>query len=186
MDKAIKNALGRKGWIQDDMEKLMDNMPKLVQMHKDGSIKELPTAKPIEADDVICFKTVEMLPLDQVTRNGRMFSKEAVQKALDELTGRSLPVRIGFPKMENGAIEHDCRGIVGFADPFIKGNDLVADVRLSKKLVGKEICDALDSHKAVPAPYGYGDSHPIDSYTVQVENYRLAGIAIIDKNNSVL
>lgn len=186
MDNTIKNVLGRKGWIKDDMEKLMDNMPKLVQMHKDGSIKELPTVKPIDADDVICFKTVEMLPLDQVNRNGRQFSKEAVQKAIDDLKGRSLPCRIGFPRMENGSIEHDCRDIVGFADPFIKGNDLVADVRLSKKLVDKEICDALDSHKAVPAPYGYADAHPIGDNVVQVDNYTFAGVAIIDKNNSVL
>lgn len=186
MENGLKNVLERKGWIKEDMKKLMDNMPKLVQMHKDGSIKELPTAKPIVADDVICFKTVEMLPLDQVNRNGRKFSTEAVQKAIDDLKGRSLPVRIGSPKMENWSIEHDCRDIIGFADPFIKGNELVADVRLSKKLVDKEICDLLDSHKAVPAPYGYGDTHPIGDNVIQVDNYTFAGVAIIDKNHSVL
>jgi len=167
MDKSIKNVLERKGWIKEEQS---------------------------EANDKVVFITTDILPLDRVNRNGRKFSKEVIQKALNDLNGQPIPCRVGFPPISNGGvIEHDLDHVIGMADLSIRDDKLVGNLRISKDLASKYdantenfVCNGLKDGTLVPAPFGFGNAKPLVDDAQEIHNYSISGIAIIDKRQSVL
>jgi hypothetical protein len=127
------------------------------------------------------------MPLGVVNRNNRKYSEEAVQKALDELNGQLVCVRLGMPR-EDRPLEvaeiHHLDDIQGFADLSIKDHCLVSELRIQKATdIGKFICKGLDDGTLVPAPFGTGNAKPIDGVN-EISDFSIHGIGIIDKQRS--
>ena len=161
MENGLKNVLERKGWIKEEPD-MADKTEYKVY-------------------------TKCILPLDTVNRNNRKFSKEVVQKAIDQLKGQPVPCRLNMPRVEHPEqmFEVDLPDIQGFADLSIKDNCLMAEMRILKDSdVGKLICQGLDDGTMVPAPFGSGDANVSDNVE-EISNYTLTGIGIIDKNRSI-
>lgn len=162
MENGLKHVLERKGWIKEEPDMAGKTEYKVY--------------------------TKCILPLDAVNRNNRKFSKEVVQKAIDQLKGRPVPCRLNMPMVEHPErmFEVDLQDIQGFADLSIKDNCLMAEMRILKDSdVGKIICQGLDDGTMVPAPFGTGDANVSDNVE-EISNYTLTGIGIIDKRRSVL
>ena len=167
MDKSIKNVLERKGWIKEEQS---------------------------DANDKVVFITADILPLDRVNRNGRKFSKEVIQKALNDLNGQPIPCRVGFPRISNGGvIEHDLDHVIGMVELSIRDDMLVGNMKISKELASKYdantenfVCNGLKDGTLVPAPFGSGNAKPLGDDAQEIDNYSISGIAIIDKQQSVL
>lgn len=139
-----------------------------------------------ENEDVKLY-TRCVMPLGVVNRNNRKYSEEVVQKALDDLDGRPVRVRLGMPRddrpMEVAEIRH-LDDIQGFADLSIKDHCLVSEMRIQKATdAGKIICKGLDDGTLVPAPFGTGNAKPIDGVD-EISDFSLHGIGIIDKQLS--
>lgn len=138
-----------------------------------------------ENEDVKLY-TRCVMPLGVVNRNNRKYSEEVVQKALDDLDGRPVPVQLDMPR--NGrpeeAPEIDAKDIQGFADLSIKDHCLVSELRVQKATdAGKIICKGLDAGTLVPAPFGTGNAKPIDGVN-EISEFSLYGIGIIDRQRS--
>ena len=161
MNDGLKHVLERKGWIKEDPD-MADKTEYKVY-------------------------TKCILPLDTVNRNNRKFSKEVVQKAIDKLKGQPVPCRLNMPRVEHPEqmFEVDLQDIQGLADLSIKGNCLMAEMRIRQDSeIGKLICRGLDDGTMVPAPFGTGDANVSDNVE-EISDYTLTGIGIIDRNRSV-
>jgi hypothetical protein len=162
METGLKHVLECKGWIKEEPEMADKNEYKVY--------------------------TKCILPLDTVNRNNRKFSKEVVQKAIDQLKGRPVPCRLGMPDFEHQSYpvdEIDCRNIEGFAELSIKDHCLTANMRIRQDSeIGKLICRGLDDGTMVPAPFGTGDANVSDNVE-EISDYTLTGIGIIAKNRSI-
>lgn len=139
-----------------------------------------------ENEDVKLY-TRCVMPLGVVNRNNRKYSEEVVQKALDDLDGQPVRVRLGMPRedrpLEVAEIRH-LDDIQGFADLFIKDHCLVTELRIQKATdIGKFICNGLDDGTLVPAPFGTGNAKPIDGVN-EISDFSLHGIGIIDRQLS--
>lgn len=161
MENGLKNVLERKGWVKKD--------PGM--------------------DDKNNYKVYTrcILPLDTVNRNNRKFSKEVVQKAIDNLKGRPVPCRLNMPPMEYPYPigEVDVRDVQGFAGLSIKDHCLMAEMRIMKGgRFGKFICQGLDDGTMVPAPFGAGVAK-MNGDVEEMSDYSLIGIGIIDKSCSI-
>ena len=139
-----------------------------------------------ENEDVNVY-TRCVMPLGVVNRNNRKYSEEAVQKALDELNGQPVCVRLGMPR-EDRPLEvaelHHLDDIQGFADLSIKDHCLVTELRIQKATdIGKFICKGLDDGTLVPAPFGTGNAKPIGGVN-EISDFSIHGIGIIDRQRS--
>lgn len=138
-----------------------------------------------ENEDVKLY-TRCVIPLGVVNRNNRKYSEEVVQKALDDLDGRPVPVQLDMPRQgrPEEAPEIDAKDIQGFADLSIKNHCLVSELRIKKTTdIGKFICKGLDDGTLVPAPFGTGHAEPINGVN-EMSDFLLYGIGIIDKQRS--
>lgn len=126
------------------------------------------------------------MPLGVVNRNNRKYSEEVVQKALDDLDGRPVPVQLDMPRegRPEEAPEIDAKNIQGFADLTIKDHCLVTELRIKKSTdIGKFICNGLDDGSLVPAPFGTCTEKAIDGVN-EISDFLLYGIGIIDRQRS--
>lgn len=152
MDKSIKNALERKGWIKEEAQ--------------------------FDMNDNFVSIAADILPLDQVNRNGHKFSKEVIQKAIDNLNGQMLPCRIGFPRIsQNGVIENDLDHVIGMTELSICDGKLVGNMKISRDLAAKYdaitenfVCNGLKDGTLVLAPFGSGDTKSIGDGSNEINN----------------
>lgn len=138
-----------------------------------------------ENEDVKLY-TRCVIPLGVVNRNNRKYSEEVVQKALDDLDGRPVPVRLDMPLQgrPEEVPEIDAKDIQGFADLSIKNHCLVSELRIKKTTdIGKFICKGLDDGTLVPAPFGTGNAESINGVN-EMSVFSLYGIGIIDRRRS--
>ena len=178
MFSVLKQILKRKGWILSDAQKLFVALPKIARMHKDGTMKIMPKVKPIEADAKIYCRDV--LPLDQVCRNGHRYSVEAMQSAIDSLGGEPLNCWIGFPHYDFPMVIGEP---VGTAKLQIENGRMVSEITVrNAELLSKFAMDGLDKGYLSPvAMMICGKQENKD-----VEDFNIKGIAIIDTAHAVI
>jgi hypothetical protein len=149
MKNGLKHVLERKGWIKDE--------PDVNQQYS-----------------VVESKVLEL----ETDRNGRFFSKEAVESALKSLNYKPIPVTIGYP--EFNCPEFGDRA--GEATLEIKDNALYAELKIDKMTDdGRNIFNLLNDGCLHPVPTGCYEKIRQHADGLVDADYSIAGIALVSR-----
>ena len=111
-------------------------------------------------------------------RNGRFFSKEAVEGAIESLKGKPVPVTIGYP--EFNCPEFGDRA--GEATLEIKDNALYAELKIDKMTDdGRKIFNMLKDGCLHPVPAGCHAEIREHKDGLVDADYSIGGIALVSR-----
>lgn len=108
-----------------------------------------------------------LLPLDQVNQNGRIYPASELEKAVQQLAGKSLPGTIGYQDVEH-ALANPAFEVNNLR---VDGNTLRGDITFRNSLA----MEMVESGEAVVRPFGTGE---VDEQG-RVIDYTLKSLAII-------
>lgn len=130
-----------------------------------------------EVDDQYSLVESKVLELEP-DRNGRFFSKEAVEGAIKSLKGKPVPCTLGYPAFDAPQIKDP----VGETTLEIKDNALYAEMKIDKMADdGRKIFNLLKDGCLHPVPTGCHTEIREHKDGLVDADYSIGGIALVSR-----